>query len=289
MTLYVNGQAVEQGRIEQEVERMRPSYERAFADQPAEARQRQLAEWARENVIEAVLFAQAAKRDFAAVTEADIDALLAQLAEQQGPDGIVHQRLSAGDAERQKVRSEAAEQLRTERLMQRITADLPAPKDNAIGRYYRQHIERFSVPEMVRAAHIILHPSAECTAAQQKEQMEDILRQLRGGADFAAMAKAHSACPERGGDLGYFPRGQMVEPFEEVVFNLAPGQISDVFATEFGLHIAKVLDKKPAAPCPLEQVRPVIVNELTAQARDKALEHFLDAERQKAVIEEKRG
>jgi len=247
MTLYVNGQAVEQERIEREMERMRPAYERAFADQPAETRQRQLAEWARENVIEAVLFAQAAKREF--------------------PD--------------------VAEQLGAERLMQKITAGIPAPKDKDIRRYYQQHIERFSVPEMVRAAHIVKHPSPDITAEQQKEQMETLLAQIRNGADFGKIAAEHSACPERGGDLGYFARGQMVQAFEDVVFSLEPGKVSEVFATEFGWHIAKVLDKKPAAPCPLEQVRQVIVNELTAQARDKALERFLDAQRQAATIEER--
>lgn len=287
MTLYVNGQAVEAGRVEQEIERMRPAYERAFADQPAEQRQQQLAEWARENVIEAVLFAQAARREFPAIAEADIEALLAQLIEQEGQDGIVHQRLSAGAAERQKLHQEAAEQLRTERLMQKITAGISAPKDKDIRRYYQQHIERFSVPEMIRAAHIVKHPSPDNEPQQQKAQMEAILQQIRDGADFAAIAGEHSACPERGGDLGYFARGQMVQAFEDVVFALDCGQVSDVFATEFGWHIAKVLDKKPAAPCPLEQVRQVIVKELTAQARDKALEQFLDAQRQAAVIEER--
>ena len=287
MTLYINGQAVEAGRIEREIERMRPSYERAFADQPDDQRQRQLAEWACENVIEAVLFAQAAQREFPTIAEADIEAFLAQFMEQEGPDGIIHQRLSAGAAERQKLYQEAAEQIRTDRLVQKITAGIPAPKDKDIRRYYQQHIERFSVPEMVRAAHIVKHPSPDSDPQQQREQMEALLTQIRGGADFAAIAAEHSACPERGGDLGYFPRGQMVEPFEDVVFHLSPGQVSDVFATEFGWHIAKVLDKKPAAPCPLEQVRPAIVSELTAQARDKAIEQFLDAQRQAAIIEER--
>jgi parvulin-like peptidyl-prolyl isomerase len=65
------------------------------------------------------------------------------------------------------------------------------------------------------------------------------------------------------------------------------GTVSDVFKTEFGYHIAKVTDKKPATACPLEDVREVIVRELTEQARQKAVEKFIDREKAKALIEEK--
>jgi parvulin-like peptidyl-prolyl isomerase len=287
MTLYVNGQAVEAGRVEREIARMRPSYEQAFADQPAEQREGQLAEWARENAIEAILFEQVALREFPDIAVADISALLNEMLAQEDEAGPLHQRLSAGEAECQKLRQEAAAQIRTERLLNKITADVSAPKDKDIRRFYDRNIERFSVPEMVRAAHIVKHPDAAVAPEQQKEELEATLAQIRGGADFTELADKHSACPGSGGDLGYFQRGQMVPAFEAVVFDLKPGQVSDVFATEFGWHIAKVLDRRPAAPCPLEQVRHLIVKELTQREKDKAIERFLDQEREKAVIEER--
>jgi parvulin-like peptidyl-prolyl isomerase len=79
----------------------------------------------------------------------------------------------------------------------------------------------------------------------------------------------------------------MVPAFEEVVFNLKPGSYSDVFQTEFGWHIASVIEKRPAVACSLEQVRDVIVGDLTRQAQQKALEQFLDAQKEKAHIEER--
>ena len=120
-----------------------------------------------------------------------------------------------------------------------------------------------------------------------KSRMQEILNELRSEADFGEMARKHSDCPENGGDLGYFGRGRMVAEFENVVFAMEPGQISDVFKTEFGYHIAVVTDKKPDMPCPLEDVRELIVRELKAQAGQKALEKFIDREKAKAVIEEK--
>jgi len=287
MALYVNGEQVDPIRIEQEKERMRPSYEKAFADQAPEERERQLSEWARENVIEAVLFHQASTKDPSEIPDAVIDAFLSQLLSREDESGPIHQRMASGQTERQKLRREAADELRTDRFLQKVTAAVAAPKDKDIRRYYERNVERFTVPEMIRAAHIVKHPDSDAVSKQQKLEMEEVLTQIQGGADFAAIAADHSACPENGGDLGYFARGQMVPAFEEVVFNLKPGQVSTVFSTEFGWHIAKVLDRRPAVPCPLDQVRQLIIKELTQQSRDKAVEQFLDKERENAVIEER--
>ncbi len=79
----------------------------------------------------------------------------------------------------------------------------------------------------------------------------------------------------------------MVPEFENVVFAMQPGEISDVFQSPFGYHIAKVFEKKAAIPCTLEQVREVIVKELRQQGHQKALVVFIDAEKVKAAIEEK--
>lgn len=287
MTLYVNGQAIEPQSVERERERMRPGYERAFADQPQSEREAQLSAWAQENVVEAVLFAQAAEQHCPTVDEADIDAMIQGALEQETETGPLHQRYSAGEDERQKLRREAAERIRAERLMENINAEAGEPKEKDIRRYYDRRAERFTIPEVVRAAHIVRHHTPGVSAEQAKEEMEGVLAKIHAGADFAQIAGEQSSCPENGGDLGYFARGQMVQAFEDVVFGLKPGQISDVFSTEFGWHIAKVFDRKPALPCPLEQVRRLIVQELTQQARDKALEQFLDRQREKAVIEER--
>ena len=120
-----------------------------------------------------------------------------------------------------------------------------------------------------------------------RQEMEQILEQLNSGTPFEELASKNSDCPESAGDLGFFARGKMVPAFEEVVFNLEPGQCSGIFETEFGLHIAKVHEKRPAMPCPLEQVKEMIVRDLQQQAREKAIEQFLDAKKEKAIIEDK--
>ncbi len=140
---------------------------------------------------------------------------------------------------------------------------------------------------MVRAAHIVKHLKPIDDPEKLKAEMDEIRAQMDENTDFAEIAAKHSECPENGGDLGFFARGQMVQQFDEIVFDMEKGRISDVFQTEFGYHIAKVLDKKPSIPCPIDEVRQVIVKELSEQAQQRAIERFVDAEKEKATIEDK--
>jgi parvulin-like peptidyl-prolyl isomerase len=99
----------------------------------------------------------------------------------------------------------------------------------------------------VRASHILLmykgssRSSATRSKAEAEQQIQDLERQLQGGADFAALAKAHSDCPSKskGGDLGQFGRGQMVGPFEDATFAMQIGDVSGVVETDFGYHLIK--------------------------------------------------
>ena len=133
-----------------------------------------------------------------------------------------------------------------------------------IEQHYRQNLQQFSTPEQVRASHILLKTEGKDEAAV-KARAETILKEAKSGADFAALAKQDSedeASAKNGGDLDYFSRGRMVKEFEDVAFSLAPGSISDLVKTQFGYHIIKVVDKKPATTRPLDEVRQQIGDQL---------------------------
>ena len=146
-----------------------------------------------------------------------------------------------------------------------------------IERAYNESIAQYTSPEQVRASHILVKTDGKDDAAV-KAKAEDILKQARSGADFAALAKKYSedeGSAKNGGDLDYFGKGKMVPEFDQVVFTMQPQQISDLVKTQFGYHIIKLFDKKPAKVSTLAEVHQQIHDQLAtetarAQAADLA-------------------
>ena len=161
------------------------------------------------------------------------------------------------------------------------------PAAEEVNAYYARHLETFQRQEQVWVRHILFKVASSATAeqeAQARARAEAVLASLRNGEDFATLAKQHSedtATAEKGGDLGYFPRGQMVQPFEEAAFSLPVGELSDVIRTPFGWHILRVEDKHEAEIRPLAEVESEIKEKLREdKARDAAMafvDDFLSA------------
>ena len=127
----------------------------------------------------------------------------------------------------------------------------------------------------MRASHILLKTEGkdEKGVEEVKKKAEDLLKQVKAGGDFAALAKQHSedeGSKVNGGDLNFFGKGQMVPEFDAAAFSMQPGQISDLVKTQFGFHIIKLVEKRPAGQRPLAEVRNEIIERLKwerAQAR----------------------
>jgi parvulin-like peptidyl-prolyl isomerase len=170
-------------------------------------------------------------------------------------------------------------------LTTRLTAKLIPPKQKDLIDYYRRNSAQLFLPDMVRAAHIVRNVDEKTPDAEARAAIDSIAARLAAGADFAQVADEHSDCPGRGGDLGFFPRGQMVSEFDHVVFDLEPGRISDVFRTPFGYHIARVIETRPAGVPKFDLVRERIAEILYAEKRQRAIDRFIDQLRAKATIE----
>src|SRR5262249_1703291 len=136
-----------------------------------------------------------------------------------------------------------------------------------IQKFYNDSIQQYSTPEQIRASHILLKTEGKDDAAVKK-QAEDLIAQIKAGKDFATLAKQYSeddASKATGGDLDYFEHGRMVPEFETAAFAMQPGQISDPVKTQYGYHIIKLVDKKPAVTRTLDEVRPEITEQLKFQ------------------------
>ncbi|MDY3118014.1 MAG: peptidylprolyl isomerase [Peptoniphilus sp.] len=128
--------------------------------------------------------------------------------------------------------------------------------------FYEENKAFFKKPESVHAAHILV---------DDEKKAKDLSKQIKEGADFEALAKEHSSCPsnERGGDLGTFGRGQMVPEFDEKVFAMEDGEISDPVKTQFGYHVIKRIAGQPEEEKSFDEVRGEIQMELTRQKQQR--------------------
>jgi peptidyl-prolyl cis-trans isomerase D len=178
------------------------------------------------------------------------------------------------DAERRQIRYVAI-------APQRFTVERDfSPAE--IEAYYTAHQDTFQRPEQVHARHILFKLTESATAEQEaavRARAEAVLGELREGADFAALAEKYSedtATATAGGDLGFFPRGQMVNAFEDVAFSLPIGQLSDLVRTPFGLHILRVEEKTAAGLQALSEVQQDIVTRLREEKAREAAVAFTD-------------
>jgi len=133
-----------------------------------------------------------------------------------------------------------------------------------IQRNFEDNKQQYSTPEMVRASHILLKTEGKDDAAVKK-QAEDLLAKVKAGGDFAALATKFSedeGSRVKGGDLDFFPKGQMVPEFDKAAFSMQVGEISPLVKTQYGYHIIKVTDKKAATTKSLDEVRAQIEDQI---------------------------
>jgi peptidyl-prolyl cis-trans isomerase D len=150
-------------------------------------------------------------------------------------------------------------------------AGLLASREADLRALFEERSGTYSVPEQVHARHVLVgvdRDADEAEVARAHEKAEALLARLRAGEDFAELARAESDDPgskEKGGDLGTFPRGRMVAPFEEVAFALEPGALSEPVRSDFGFHLIRVEERLPAVSRSFEEVREELARELLSR------------------------
>lgn len=170
------------------------------------------------------------------------------------------------------------------RKVRYVTIDQEAMRQRAtvtgqqVERSYNDNIQQYSTPEQARASHILLKTEGKDDAAVKK-QAEDLLAQLKKGASFEELAKKNSqdeASAAKGGDLDFFNKGQMVPEFDQAAFSLPIGQLSDLVKTNYGYHIIKVMERRPASTKTLAEVRAQIEDQLKYEQAQTAAQKLAD-------------
>jgi parvulin-like peptidyl-prolyl isomerase len=162
--------------------------------------------------------------------------------------------------------------------------------DQEIQAFYQEHKEEFKQPSKIRARHILFKVGAKAPAAkaaQTRQQLEGIFRRIKEGENFAALAKKHSQDPhtaKKGGDLGYFKKGDLLPEFDQTAFRMKKGQVCPPLRTQLGFHLIQVTDVKEPQIQPLADVSPQIRQLLMIKKNNEQLEKVVMDLRKKSDI-----
>jgi len=230
------------------------------------------------------------------VTEEEVINQIKELLSAQNPS-LSLEEFTKKTAESGQSFEEVKQQVRKGMTYQKIVESQWAGKINITEedakKHYDENPTQFEVQEQVRASHILIKPDTTDSdadpnqaKANAKAKTEDLLRQIKDGADFAELARANSTCPSaaQGGDLNFFAKGQMVPPFEKAAFALEVGKVSDIVETRFGYHIIKVTDHKDASTTSFEQARDNIIKQLTQKKQAEFANKYIESLKAEASI-----
>ena len=116
------------------------------------------------------------------------------------------------------------------------------------------------------------------------EELREVRKKLLAGGDFMELAREHSEKPIDEVDLGFYKRGELMDEFELITFSLEVDDITPVFATQWGLHLAKVTDRKMPEPQPLDEVRDQVIEEINAIAHEEKIKAHVEKLKETAEI-----
>ncbi|OGI04487.1 MAG: hypothetical protein A2Y25_06015 [Candidatus Melainabacteria bacterium GWF2_37_15] len=247
------------------------------------------------------------------ITNKDIDTAVKDIITKIGGQEKFESILALSKLDEDTFRDNVKLDLLKQKLVENIVGNNGA-SDEEVKKFYEENKEaHFKHGEQVRAAHILISASeADLKDAVKNEnatanlseddlnkkvqeklkekqaKAQDILQQAKKDpAKFEELAKKYSedtSTASKGGDLGFFPKEEMVPDFSKVAFATKPGQISDVVKTEFGYHIIKVIDRKEAGATPLDEVAVHIKKYLESKKKMDALRTLIETSRQSASI-----
>ena len=193
--------------------------------------------------------------------------------------------LTESDVQKQIERGMAIQELIDTEVTDKIKVS-----DEETKSFYDKNPQLFQQPEQVKASHILIKVKPDAPddqKAEARKKIEAVQQKVQKGEDFATLAKTYSEGPSgpRGGDLGYFRRGQMVKSFEDAAFNLKPNETSEIVETQFGYHLIKVNDKKPAKKMAYAEVKDRLNEHLKKQKTDSQANAYIETLRKDAKIE----
>jgi len=219
-----------------------------------------------------------------------VDEQIAQMKKQFPTEDEFQKALKGMNLTEEKMRSNMEKGLALQKFITETYMKNATVPEKEIKEFYDIHPDMFKQPEQVKASHILIKVSPDAKQEEQDEalrKMKEVQEKQKKGEDFGELAKAYSECPSnsKGGDLGYFGRGQMVPAFEAAAFGMKPGETSDIVKTDYGYHLIKVTDSKPEGTIPYDQVKERLGQYLKQEKAQKEIKEAVDKLRKAAKVE----
>jgi len=283
----VNGEKIERWEFDNAVKRMEA---RAGGPVPPDKRDEVL-RGVLDQLVAYHLLAQESRARKIPVGDSDVEARMGEIRKSFPTEQAFSQGMAAQGLTVDQVRAQARTSLEVAKVIDAEVTAKVAVQDADVNAFYQQNVERFKQGDSVHASHILIGLPPNATPeqkAQAKAKAQALLKQVRGGADFAAVARAESQDPgsaPNGGDLGFFPKGQMTPAFESAAFALKAGTVSPVVETPFGFHIIKAHERRGPRTAPLAEVSGQIKDFLVQGQREQKLQQFVEQVKSKSKVE----
>jgi peptidyl-prolyl cis-trans isomerase C len=220
----------------------------------------------------------------------ELDQKMEEIKQNVGGEEALKEALKAHGISLQELRADVQRSMSIQKLLdQEVFEKVTVDKAEAKG-FYDSNPQVFRIPEQVRARHIVIRVKQGASEQEKKQaraEIEKAAERIKKGEPFENVAReiSQDGSAQRGGDLGYFSRGQMVPEFENVAFSLEKGKVSPVVETQFGYHLIKVEDKREARTLGFEEVEPKIEEFLRQKKGEESLRVYVNGLKSQAKIE----
>ncbi len=243
-----------------------------------------------EGLIEREVLSQESQKAGIKITDQTIDEQLAAIKKRFPSEAEFKTALSKMNLTADEVKAQIARGLAIRELIEQQITSKIVITDAETRAYYDGNPQMFKQPKQVKASHILIKVdagAAEAQKAEARKKIENVQQKLKDGADFAELAKEYSEGPSnaKGGDLGYFRRGQMVGPFENAAYAMKTNEVSDIVETRFGYHIIKVYDKKPEQTLAYADVKDKLSQRMQQEKVEKEANQYINQLKKNAKIE----
>lgn len=285
MALIVNGEQIDDEIIEGEFRTIKGHFERTLQVACCE-RDPEFRAMAKDNIASRILLQQEATKRVPEVTDEAVSNRLAKLIEQAGGEEQFYSQIGMPAGDDSMIRDQVSNGVRMDQMMQAIYAPEPQPTEADMRAHYDANLKLYLTEEEIRVSHISLNLSG----AKSRVEVYNLMRELRekalAGGEFDAIGAEHNSNKDTPPDLGWFKRGEFMEEFEAIAFSMREGEISPVFVTQLGFHIAKLTGRKPAEPKPFDEVKDIVRQRIIEQHKDEKFNTFVEELKKAAKIED---